>query len=335
MHPMFVGGGLGRRSATDFVADAVETAMKVDSPVQVLWTREEDMRHDLYRPAAYAKFEGGVDADGNIAAYRLRAVAQPLSPTGSGSRGGRGGGAQRPDRNAVDGLVSMPYEVSNLLIDYGRPGPQVRTPTGYWRSVGPSQNCWITESVIDELAYAAERDPLEFRLSMLGNAPRIRRVLEVAAKKANWGTPPPEDRGRGIGLVIDKGGYVAQIAEVSVEQGALRVHKVTCAADYGFVINPLAVEAQTVGCIVNGLAAALYGEITLANGGVVESNFHNYQLLRIDEMPEVDIHLVDSDEEPGGAGEPALPPTIPAVTNAIFALTGKRIRKLPIKNHQL
>ena len=335
VHPMFVGCGLGRRSATDFVADAVETAMKVDSPVQVLWTREEDMRHDLYRPAAYAKFEGGVDADGNISAYRLRAVAQPLSPTGSGSRGGRGGGAQRPDRNAVDGLVSMPYEVSNLLIDYGRPGPQVRTPTGYWRSVGPSQNCWITESVIDELAYAAERDPLEFRLSMLGNEPRIRRVLEVAAKKANWGTPPPEDRGRGIGLVIDKGGYVAQIAEVSVEQGALRVHKVTCAADYGFVINPLAVEAQTVGCIVNGLAAALYGEITLANGGVVESNFHNYQLLRIDEMPEVDIHLVDSDEEPGGAGEPALPPTIPAVTNAIFALTGKRIRKLPIKNHQL
>ena len=298
VHPMFVGCGLGRRSATDFVADAVETAMKVDSPVQVLWTREEDMRHDLYRPAAYAKFEGGVDADGNIAAYRLRAVAQPLSPTGSGSRGGRGGGAQRPDRNAVDGLVSMPYEVSNLLIDYGRPGPQVRTPTGYWRSVGPSQNCWITESVIDELAYAAERDPLEFRLSMLGNEPRIRRLLEVAAKKANWGTPPPEDRGRGIGLVIDKGGY-------------------------------------DVGCIVNGLAAALYGEITLANGGVVESNFHNYQLLRIDEMPEVDIHLVDSDEEPGGAGEPALPPTIPAVTNAIFALTGKRIRKLPIKNHQL
>ena len=335
VHPMFVGCGLGRRSATDFVADAVETAMKVDSPVQVLWTREEDMRHDLYRPAAYAKFEGGVDADGNIAAYRLRAVAQPLSPTGSGSRGGRGGGAQRPDRNAVDGLVSMPYEVSNLLIDYGRPRPQVRTPTGYWRSVGPSQNCWITESIIDELAYAAKRDPLEFRLSMLGNAPRIRRVLEVAAKKADWSTPPPENRGRGIGLVIDKGGYVAQIAEVSVEQGALRVHKVTCAADYGFVINPLTVEAQTVGCIVNGLAAALYGEITLANGGVVESNFHNYQLLRIDEMPEVDIHLVDSDEEPGGAGEPALPPTIPAVTNAIFALTGKRIRKLPIKNHQL
>jgi CO/xanthine dehydrogenase Mo-binding subunit len=201
--------------------------------------------------------------------------------------------------------------------------------------VGPSQNCWITESIIDELAYAAKRDPLEFRLSMLGNAPRIRRVLEVAAKKADWSTPPPENRGRGIGLVIDKGGYVAQIAEVSVEQGALRVHKVTCVADYGFVINPLTVEAQTVGCIVNGLAAALYGEITLANGRVVESNFHNYQLLRIDEMPEVDIHLVDSDEEPGGAGEPALPPTIPAVTNAIFALTGKRIRKLPIKNHQL
>ncbi|MCH7823493.1 MAG: xanthine dehydrogenase family protein molybdopterin-binding subunit [Acidobacteria bacterium] len=344
VHPMFLGGGLGRRGANDFVTDAVETAMKVDAPVQVLWTREEDMRHDLYRPAAYAKFEGGVDADGNIAAYRLRAVAQPLSATGSsdggfgggrGGRGGRGGGGPRPDRNAVEGLVTMPYEVSNLLIDYGRPGPQVRTPTGYWRSVGPSHNCWITESIIDELAHAAGRDPLEFRLSMLGNAPRIRHVLEVAAQKANWSTPLPEGRARGIGLVIDKGGYVAQIAEVSVELGALRVHKVTCAADYGFVINPLTVDAQTVGCIVNGLAAALYGEITLADGGVVESNFHNYELLRIDEMPEVDIHLIDSDEEPGGAGEPALPPIAPAVTNAIFALTGKRIRRLPIKNHPL
>ena len=229
----------------------------------------------------------------------------------------------------------MPYEVSNLLIDYGRPGPQVRTPTGYWRSVGPSHNCWITESIIDELAHAAGRDPLEFRLSMLGNAPRIRHVLEIAAEKANWGTPLPAGRARGIGLVIDKGGYIAQIAEVSVDLGALRVHKVTCAADYGLVINPLTVEAQTVGCIVNGLAAALYGEITLADGGVVESNFHNYELLRIDEMPEVDIHLIDSDEEPGGAGEPALPPTAPAVTNAIFALTGKRLRRLPSKTQLL
>ena len=339
VHPMFLGCGLGRRGATDFVEDAVETAMRVDAPVQMLWTREEDMRHDLYRPAAYAKFEGGVDADGDIAAYRLRAVAQPLSATGGvgggGGRGGRGGrgGGSRADRNAVDGLVTMQYDVANVLIDYA--SPEVRTPTGYWRSVGPSQNCWITESIIDELAHAASRDPLEFRLSMLDGSPRIQHALEVAADRAGWGTPPPQGRARGIGIVLDKGGYVAQIAEVSVQQGAVRVHKVTCAADYGFVINPLTVEAQTVGCIVNGLAAALYGEITIADGAVVQSNFHNYELLRIDEMPDVDVHIIDSEEEPGGAGEPALPPTAPAVTNAIFALTGNRIRKLPIKNHVL
>lgn len=342
-HAMFLGCGLGRRSATDFVQDAVETAMQVDAPVQVLWSRTEDMRHDLYRPAAYAKFEGGVDADGNVVAYRLRAVAQPLSATGSsngggrggGGRGGRGGGGPRPDRNAVDGLVTMPYDIPNLLIDYGRPDPKVRVPTGYWRSVGPSQNCFTTESIIDELAHTAGRDALEFRLSMLGNAPRIRKALEVAADKANWGGPLPEGRARGIGLVIDKGGYVAMVAEVSVNGGAARVHRVTCGADYGVVINPLNVNAQTVGCVVNGLAAALYGEITIRNGRAVQSNFHDYPLLRIDEMPEVDVHIIDSTEEPGGVGEPALPPVAPAVTNAIFALTGTRIRRLPISRTRL
>jgi len=340
VHPMFLGCGLGRRAATDFVQDAVETSMKVGAPVQVLWSRGEDMRHDLYRPAAYAKFEGGVDSDSNIVAYRLRAVAQPLSATGSssgrgrGGRGGRGGGP-RADGNAVDGLVSMPYDVPNLLIDYGRPDPAVRVPTGYWRSVGPSQNCFTTESIIDELAHTAGRDPLEFRLSMLGNAPRIRKALELAADKADWGGPLPEGRARGIGLVIDKGGYVALVAEVSVVSGFARVHRVTCGADYGVVINPLNVDAQTVGCVVTGLTAALYGEITIRNGRAVQSNFHDYQLLRIDEMPEVDVHLIDSTEEPGGAGEPALPPVAPAVTNAIFALTGTRIRRLPISRTRL
>jgi len=339
VHPMFLGCGLGRRAATDFAADAVETAMQVDAPVQVLWSRAEDMRHDLYRPAAYATFEGGVDADGELVAYHLRAVAQPLSATGSSSgrgRGGRGGaGGPRPDRNAVDGLVTMPYDMPNLLIEYGRPDAKVRVPTGYWRSVGPSQNCFITESIIDELAHTAGRDPLDFRLSLLGGAPRIRAALELAADKADWGGPVPEGRARGIGLVIDKGGHVAVIAEVSVERGFPRVHRVTCGADYGIVINPLNVEAQTVGCVVNGLTAALYGEITIRNGRAVQSNFHDYQLLRIDEMPQVDVHIIDSSEDPGGAGEPALPPVLPALANALFALTGTRIRKLPIINERL
>ena len=345
VHPTFLGCGLGRRGSGEFVVDAVETAMKVRVPVQVLWSREEDMQHDLYRPASYTKFEAGLDDDGNAVALKARVVAAPLlggntlggggGGRGGGFGGGRGGrgGAPRADRSSVDGIVTMPYGIPNMLIDYVRPENGV--PTGFWRSVGPSQNCFFTESIIDEMAHEAGRDPLEFRLSMLDEQPRIRHVLEVAADKAGWGKPVAAGRARGIGVVIDKGGWVAQIAEVSVADGNVRVHKITCAFDLGLVINPLNVEAQTVGCIVNGLTAALYGEITIRNGRVAQSNFHQYGLLGIHEMPEVDVHLIDSSEEPGGAGEPPLPPTAPAVTNAIFALTGTRIRKLPIMNHKL
>jgi isoquinoline 1-oxidoreductase beta subunit len=349
VHPTFAGCGLGRRSSTDFVVDAVETAMKAGAPVQALWSREEDMQHDLYRPASQVRFEGGLDAEGRAVAIKARVVAQPLAADGGagsgggGDRGGRGGGGRagrggarggaRVDRNAVDGVVSMPYEVPNVFVDYAR--PDIRVPTGYWRSVGPSQNVFMIEGMIDEMAHAAGRDPLDFRLAMLGGQPRIRRALEVAAEQAGWGSPPPAGRARGIGLVIDKGGYVAEVAEVSVEGGRVRVHRVTCGADYGIVINPAIVEAQTVGCVVNGLTAALYGEISLRGGRVVQSNFHNYLMLGIDEMPVVDVHLIDSDEEPGGAGEPALPPIAAAVANAVFALTGERIRRLPLIKHWL
>jgi CO/xanthine dehydrogenase Mo-binding subunit len=361
VHPTFAGCGLGRRSATDFVEDAVETAMQAGVPVQVLWSREEDMQHDLYRPAARVRFEGGLDAGGRAVAIKARVVAQPLAAdggavsggAGSGGggggsdRGGRGGvggsgrgghggggpGGARVDRNAVDGIVSMPYAIPNVFVDYAR--PDIRVPTGYWRSVGPSQNVFMIEGMIDEMAHAAGRDPLEFRLQMLSGQPRVRRALEVAAEQAGWGSPPPAGRARGIGLVIDKGGYVAEIAEVSVEGGRVRVHRVTCGADYGIVINPSVVEAQTVGCVVNGITAALYGEISLRGGRVVQSNFHNYMMLGIDEMPVVDVHLIDSDEEPGGAGEPALPPIAAAVANAVFALTGERIRRLPLSKQRL
>ena len=227
----------------------------------------------------------------------------------------------------------MPYAIPNCFVDYCR--PDLPVPIGHWRSVGPSQNTFIVESFIDELAWAAGQDPLEFRLGLLGEQPRLRHAVELAADKAGWGTPLPEGRARGIGIVIDKGGYVAQIAEVSVENGRPRVHRVTCAADIGLIINPATVDAQVVGSIVNGLAAALDGEITIRRGRVAQSNFHDYPLLRIDEMPQVDVHLVDSSEDPGGAGEPAVPPIAPAVTNALFALTGTRIRKLPISGHTL
>ncbi len=326
VHVTYLGCGWGRRSRTDFVQDAVETAMQVGAPVQVVWTREEDMRNDQYRPASCARFEGAVDAGGRLAALRVRVAGPPLGVTDRRGGGSRGGGV---DRNAVDGIVSLPYDVENLFIDYCRSDVQV--PTGYWRSVGPSGNCFMLEGFIDELATAGNRDPLEFRLEMLGTHPRMKHVLEVAARMAGWSTPPPAGRGRGIGLVEDKGGIVAQIAEVSVEDGRVRVHRVWCAADCGLVVHPGIVEAQIEGSIVAGLTAALYGEITVDRGRVVQSNFHDYPMLRLREMPEVEVHIVESREEPGGAGEPAVPPAAAAVANAVFAATGTRVRSLPIR----
>ncbi|MGH7500350.1 MAG: molybdopterin cofactor-binding domain-containing protein [Longimicrobiales bacterium] len=322
VHVQYLGCGWGRRSRTDFVQDAVETSKQAGAPVQLLWSREEDMQHDFYRPAAHVRMEGGVDGAGRVQALNIHVVAPPFG-------GGRGG----VDRNAVAGLVNQPYDITNLRVTYVR--PDVAVPVSYWRSVGPSQNCFFLESFIDELAHAAGQDPVEFRRVMLDGTPRLRHVLEVASERAGWGSPPPAGRGRGVALVIDKGGIVAQVAEVSLGAGRVRVHKVTCAMDCGRVIHPGIVEAQVVGSIVGGLSAVLYGEITIETGRVKQSNFHDYPMLRIDEMPEVEVVLVESEEEPGGAGEPALPPTAPAIANALFALTGTRVRRLPIRSASL
>lgn len=319
VHVTHLGCGWGRRSRTDFVEDAVETAQKVGVPVQVLWTREEDMQHDFYRPAAHVRLSGGLDAQGRLVALQARVVAQPIA-------GGRGGGVDGP---AVDGLASMRYHVPNVSVEYMR--PDLPVPVGYWRSVGPSQNTFFLESFIDELAQAARRDPFEFRRELLANEPRLRRVLEVAAEESGWGTPAPEGRARGIAVVEDKGGLVAEVAEVSLDGDRVRVHKVTVAADCGRVIHPGIVEQQLVGSVVGGLSAALYGEITLEGGRVTQTNFRDQPLVRINEMPEVSVHIVPSEEEPGGVGEPGVPPLAPAVANALFSLTGKRVRKLPIR----
>jgi CO/xanthine dehydrogenase Mo-binding subunit len=319
MHPTYLGCGWGRRSLQDFVQDAVETAMKTNAPVQLVWTREEDMQHDTYRPAAHVQFQGGVDAAGRAVALRARVVAPPFG-------GGRGNGA---DGNSVDGIANHQYSIANMLIDYVR--PDVAVPVGYWRSVGPSQNTFMLESFIDEMAHVAKRDPFEFRRELLAGNPRLRHVLELAAEKAGWGTPLPAGRARGIALVEDKGGLVAQVAEVSVASGQVRVHRITCAADCGRVVHPGIAESQMVGSVVGALSALFYGEITIERGRVKQSNFHDYPLLRMAEMPDVDVHLVPSAEEPGGVGEPGLPPTAPAVTNAVFALTGTRIRRLPLR----
>jgi len=321
VHVTHLGCGWGRRSATDFVRDAVETSMKVGTPVQVAWTREEDMRHDYYRPTACHHLEGAIGADGGLAALRVRIACTPIS-------GGGGGGGSGVDRNSVEGIANLPYRVPNLFVDYCR--PHIAVPTGYWRSVGASQNTFIVESFVDELAHAAGRDPLEFRLALLDHRPRLARVLELAAERSGWGTPLA-GRARGVALVDNKGGLVAEVAEVSLEGGRLRVHRVTCVADCGRIIHPGIAESQMTGSVVCGLTAALYGEITLEGGRVVQGNFDDYPLLRFDEMPEVAVHLVRSDEEPGGVGEPAVPPIAPAVTNAIFALSGRRVRSLPIR----
>jgi CO/xanthine dehydrogenase Mo-binding subunit len=318
VHVTHLGCGWGRRSRTDFVEDAVETSMKVGAPVQVLWTREEDMQHDFYRPAAYLRLVGGLDAAGRATALHARVVAQGIS-----------GGNRPVDGPAVAGIADMHYAIPNVRVEYAR--AQLAVPVGYWRSVGPSQNTFVLESFIDEMAHAAERDPFEFRREMLSGNPRLRHVLEVAAEQSGWGKPLPAGRARGIAVVEDKGGLVAQVAEVSIQNGRVRVHRVTCAADCGQIIHPGIVEAQLTGSVIAGLTAALYGEITIEKGRAKQGNFNDYRMLRLGESPTIDVHVVKNHEEPGGVGEPAVPPIAPAVANAIFALTGKRIRRLPIR----
>jgi len=318
VHMQLLGCGWGRRSSTDFVRDAVETSQKIGAPVQVLWTREEDMQHDFYRPAAHHRMEGGLDANGKIIAFRSRIVCQPIA-----------GGRTPVDGPAVSGIADTRYAMPNVLVEYAK--PEIGVPVGYWRSVGPSQNAFILESFIDEMAPAAKRDPVDLRRELLADEPRLRRVLDLAAEKSGWGTPLPPGRGRGIALAEDMGSLVCEVAEVSVTGDKVRVHKVTLAADCGRIMHPGIVEAQLGGSVAGALSAALYGEITIDKGRVKQGNFREYQLVRIDEMPEVSVHLVPSEEEPGGVGEPGVPPLAPAVTNAVFALTGVRVRKLPIR----
>jgi CO/xanthine dehydrogenase Mo-binding subunit len=318
VHMQLLGCGWGRRSSTDFVRDAVETSQKVGGPVQVLWTREEDMQHDFYRPAAHHRMEGGIDASGKVVAFRSRIVCQPIA-----------GGRTPVDGPAVAGIADTLYAVPNMLVEYAK--PSIGVPVGYWRSVGASQNAFILESFIDELAHAGKRDPVELRREMLASEPRMRAVLELAAEKSGWGTPLPAGRARGIALAEDMGSLVCEVAEVSVTGEKVRVHKVTLAADCGRIMHPGIVEAQLGGSVAGALSAALYGEITLDGGRVKQGNFREYQLVRMDEMPEVSVHLVPSEEEPGGVGEPGVPPLAPAVANALFTLTGVRVRKLPIR----
>ena len=325
VHNHLIGGGFGRRLEVDGVIRAVQIAQQVDGPVKVVWTREEDIQHDMYRPYWYDRLSAGLDDKGMPVAWRHRyagssIMARWLPP---GFKNGL-------DPDSTDGAIDLVYALPNMHVEYVQVEPP-GIPTAFWRSVGPSHNVFVTESFIDELAAAAKQDPVAYRRALLDGAPRAKAVLELAAEKAGWGQPLPQGAGRGVSLQYVFGTYAAQVAEAEVSQdGAVRVRRVVCAVDCGSVVNPDTVRAQIESGIIFGVTAALYGEITLKNGRVEQANFDTYQMLRINEAPVIEVHIVQSSEPPGGMGEPGTSAIPPAITNAIFAATGKRLRKLPI-----
>jgi isoquinoline 1-oxidoreductase beta subunit len=329
IHTTFLGGGFGRRAniASDFVVEAAHVAKNLDQPVKLVWTRDDDIRGGYYRPMVVHRLEGAIDAQGAPVAWRQRIVSQSIvagSPFAAMIKDGI-------DPTVVEGAADSPYVkgIPHYRVDLHTVDPGV--PVLWWRSVGNSHTAFAVESFVDELAHAAKRDPLEFRRALLAKSPRVLAVLELAAAKAGWGTPPPAGQARGLAVHESFGSIVAQVAEVAVDGERIRVHRVVCAIDCGICVNPLGVGAQMESAIAFGLGAALYGELTIREGRVVESNFHDYRILRLHEMPRVEVHIVPSHEKSGGAGEPGTPPIAPAVANAVFALTGRRLRELPLR----
>ncbi len=328
IHTTYLGGGFGRRGETDFVADAVETSKAVGRPVKVVWTREDDIQHDYYRPVSYARFWGALDASGRPTVFQQRLVQQSLMK--------RAGGLppNGVDFISMDGAANLPYDIPNVRIEYIESDPGI--PYGFWRSVGASFNGFAVEAFVDELAAMAKKDPYQFRRDLLAKAPRHRAVLDLAAEKAGWSTPVPQGRGRGIALMECFGSILAQVSEVSVnEAGAVRIHRIVCTVDCGWAINPDTIAAQMEGGIVYGLTAALKGEITIRDGRVVQRHFGDYQMLRVNEMPQIEVHIVPSGEIPGGIGEPSTALAAGSLVNAIYAATGKRVYTLPVRPEQL
>ncbi len=324
VHTTFLGGGFGRRSEQDFVTDAIETAKAMDAPVKVVWTREDDIQHDYYRPATYNRLTAALNDQGMPTAWRHRIAGPSIFARDSKEREDNG-----TDWSATEGALHLPYAIPNMQVSYARVNTAV--PVGFWRSVASSQNAYITECFLDEVAAAAGKDPYQLRRDLLKDQPRYRGVLELAASKAGWGTPPPAGRYRGIAVASSFASYVAQVAEVSIERGRVRVHRVVCATDCGMTVNPDTIVAQMESSIVYGLTAALHGEIRIAQGRAQQNNFNDYPLLTLEECPEIEVYLVASTEDPGGVGEPGTPPIAPAVANAVFAATGKPVRRLPIR----
>jgi isoquinoline 1-oxidoreductase beta subunit len=324
IHNQFLGGGFGRRLDVDFVAQAAQIAKQADGPVKVIWSREEDTQHDVYRPYYYDRVAAGLDEHGAPVAFKHRITGSFVAARW----------APRVLKNGLDPdageAAAGPYTFPNLLVDCVRQEPPGLV-TGWWRGVGPTHNCFVVESFVDELAAAAGKDAVEYRRALLENAPRARAVLDLAAQQAGWGRPLAKGQGRGVAVLNAFGSYLVQIAEVTVgADGNVKVDRVVSAVDCGLIVNPDTVKAEIEGGIIFGITAALYGNITIENGRVQQANFDTYRPLRINEVPVIDVHLVSSTQAPGGIGEPGTATIAPAVTNAIFAATGKRLRKLPV-----
>ncbi len=328
IHTTYLGGGFGRRGEADFVTEAVETSKAVGAPVKVVWSREDDMQHDFYRPISYARMQGAVDAAGNATVFTQHLVQQSLMK--------RLGSLPPPgvDFISLEGAANLPYDLPNIKVEYTEQDPGI--PFGFWRSVGASFQGFAVEAFIDELATTAGKDPYQFRHDLLGKAPRHRAALDLAAEKAGWGKPLPQGRARGIAVMECFGSILAQVTEVSVDaKGAVKVHRVVCSVDTGWVINPDTIKQQMEGGIIYGLTAALKGEITIQNGRVTQRHFNDYQMIRHPEMPLIEVFIVPSTAEPGGIGEPSTALAAGSLVNAIYAATGKRIYRLPIKPETL
>ena len=326
VHNQIIGGGFGRRLEPDMVVKAVRIAQQVDGPVKVVWTREEDIQHDLYRPIYYDRVVATLK-DGKIDGWHYRVtgssvVARWLPPAFKANH--------NIDFDTVDSAVDVPYAIPNLRVEVVRDEPPA-IPTGFWRGVGPNNNVFAIESFIDELARKAGKDPVEFRRAMLTKTPRLLAALDVAAEKSGWGTPLPRRHGRGVSVQVSFASFIATVAHVEVsDQGDVRLHRLTTAVDTGIAVHPDTIVAQLQGGMIFGSTAALYGEITVANGRVRQSNFHDYRMLRIDQAPAIDVHLIKSGEAPGGIGETGVTTAPPAIRNAIYAATGIPLRRLPI-----
>jgi isoquinoline 1-oxidoreductase subunit beta len=327
VHTTFLGGGFGRRLEVDFIPAAVEASKAVKKPVKLIWTREDDMTHDAYRPPAFDQATGAFDARGNLVAWNLHLTGPSIT-----ARMFPSVTEKMVDPFAVEAATNYPYDVPNVHVDFRQ--QEIGINVGYWRSVSHALNCFVAESFMDELAVAAKKDPYEFRKALLQKHPRFLKVMDLVFRESHFNSPR-KGHHHGLAVMEGYGTYMAQVADISLEGGKVKVHRIYCAADCGQQVNPDTVVAQIESSIVFGLSALMWGEINIRNGRVQQTNFHDYRVARMTDSPRIDSYVIDSTEAPGGIGEPATALVAPAVCNAIYSATGRRLRSLPLTRHQL